>query len=366
MHARIAHAELYRRTGLQFLPFNTIYQLAAEGRLAEAEQLLLIPDLVASALTGVNVCERTNASTTGLLDVRTGDWDPELLALVGLDPSRMPELVEPGTVIGEARAATPVVAVGSHDTASAVVGVPLTDPDAAYISCGTWGLVGVELDRPVLTEEARLANFTNEGGVDGRTRFLTNVMGTWLLSETLRTWGESDLSGLLAQAEAYGGTGALFDVQDPRFLAPGDMPVADRRLVPRARRRAAGRPRGDRAEHRPQPGRGVRRRGLAAVLALRAAASAVCTSSAAAPRTRCSASSSPTASACRSSPARSRRPRSATCSSRRRALGALSGTLEDLRALVARTHPPDRLPPRSPLMPAMKRQFPKAARPRAR
>ena len=195
MHAQVGQDELYRRTGLQFLPFNTIYQLAAETRLAEAEQLLLIPDLVASALTGVNVCERTNASTTGLLDVRTGDWDAELLALVGLDRGPAAGAGRPRhRHRQDATRATPVVTVGSHDTASAVVGVPLTDPDAAYISCGTWGLVGVELDRPVLTDEARAANFTNEGGVDGRTRFLTNVMGTWLLSETLRSWGDDDLA----------------------------------------------------------------------------------------------------------------------------------------------------------------------------
>lgn len=222
VHARFAPDELYRRTGLQFLPFNTIYQLAAETRLAEAQQLVLIPDLVASALTGVNVCERTNASTTGLLDVRSGEWDAELLALVGLDPALLPTLVDPGTVIGD-HDGTPVVAVGSHDTASAVVGVPMPERDAAYISCGTWGLVGVELDGPVLTEEARSANFTNEGGVDGRTRFLTNVMGTWLLSETLRSWGEDDVGALLAQAAAYGGTAPLFDVQDPRFLLPNDQ-----------------------------------------------------------------------------------------------------------------------------------------------
>ena len=224
VHARIGPDELYRRTGLQFLPFNTIYQLAAERRLAEAERLLLVPDLVTWSLTGRAVCERTNASTTGLLDLRTGTWDPELLALVGLDPAQLPELVDPGTVVGD-HEGTPVVTVGSHDTASAVVGVPMTEPDAAYVSCGTWGLVGVELDRPVVTDASRAANFTNEGGVDGRVRFLTNVMGTWLLSETLRTWGTGDLAGLLAQAAAYDGPVALFDVQDPRFLPPGDMPA---------------------------------------------------------------------------------------------------------------------------------------------
>ena len=120
-----------------------------------------------------------------------------------------------------------MVTVGSHDTASAVVGVPMTEPDAAYISCGTWGLVGLELDRPVVTEESRAANFTNEGGVDGRVRFLTNVMGTWLLSETLRSWGtarseQQSLSTLLDLAAAYVGPEVVFDVQDARFIPPND------------------------------------------------------------------------------------------------------------------------------------------------
>jgi rhamnulokinase len=238
VHARMGPEELYRRTGLQFLPFNTIYQLAAEQRLAEAEQLLLVPDLVTYWLTARAVCERTNASTTGLLHVHTREWDPELLALVGVEPRQLPELVDPGTVVGETllngHGGTPVVTVGSHDTASAVVSVPMTEPDAAYISCGTWGLVGVELDHPVVTEEARAANFTNEGGVDERVRFLTNVMGTWLLSETLRSWGTEELSTLLDLAAAYQGPEVVFDVQDARFTAPnefgpGDMPsrIAD-------------------------------------------------------------------------------------------------------------------------------------------
>lgn len=221
VHERLSPEELYARTGLQFLPFNTIYQVAAERRLAEADRLLLVPDLMTWWLTGRAVCERTNASTTGLLDVRTGDWDPELLSVVGLDLAQLGDLVDPGTVVGEHHG-TPVVAVGSHDTASAVVGVPMTEPDAAYVSCGTWGLVGVELDQPVLTEASRAANFTNEGGVDGRVRFLTNVMGTWLLSETMRAWGESDLAAWLARAAAYDGPVAGFDVQDPRFLPPND------------------------------------------------------------------------------------------------------------------------------------------------
>jgi len=226
VHARITAEDLYRRTGLQFLPFNTIYQLAAEPRLPDADLMLLVPDLVTWSLTGRAVCERTNASTTGLLDVQTREWDAGLLALVGLDAAQLPELVDPGTLVG-GHHGTAVVTVGSHDTASAVVGVPMTDGDAAYISAGTWGLVGVELDRPVVTEAARAANFTNEGGVDGRTRFLTNVMGTWLLSETLRAWATSgwsgDLTALLGEAAAYDGEVTLFDVQDPRFLPPGDQ-----------------------------------------------------------------------------------------------------------------------------------------------
>ncbi len=224
VHAAVSRVDLFQRTGLQFLPFNTIYQLAAEKRLPEADRLLLIPDLLTWWLTGQAICERTNASTTGLLDVRAGEWDPELLALVRLDPAQLGELVDPGIVVGE-HEGTPVVTVGSHDTASAVVGVPMTEPGSAYISCGTWGLVGVELEHPVLTEESRVANFTNEGGVDGRVRFLTNVMGTWLLSEAMRTWGERDLATRLAEAAAYDGPVTAFDVQDPRFLPPGDMPT---------------------------------------------------------------------------------------------------------------------------------------------
>ena len=122
-----------------------------------------------------------------------------------------------------------LVAVGSHDTASAVVAVPMSGEDAAYISCGTWGLVGVELETPIASVASRIANFTNEAGVDGRTRFLTNVMGTWILSEAMRTWeGEGDLTSIdqvLAEAAALDRPVPLFDVQDPRFLAPGDMPA---------------------------------------------------------------------------------------------------------------------------------------------
>ncbi|WP_308798481.1 rhamnulokinase [Agromyces silvae] len=242
VHRVVPFAELYRRNGLQFLPFNTVYQLAAErdgdGCLGLADSLLLIPDLIGFQLTGSKVAERTNASTTGLLGVETGEWDHELIERLRLEASVLPRLVSPGDSLGGLRPAVAadlgapegldVVAVGSHDTASAVVAVPMRAESAAYISCGTWGLVGVELEAPVTSDAAREANFTNEGGVDGRVRFLHNVMGLWLLSESLRWWergGETiDLPELLAQAAAVTGEVTVFDANDPRFMAPGDLP----------------------------------------------------------------------------------------------------------------------------------------------
>lgn len=244
VHGTVDFAQLYQRNGLQFLPFNTLYQLAVESQLDSADRLLLIPDLLGYWLTGAQYSEITNASTTGLVDVHTGQWDTELMAQLGLSPELFAPLAAPGTLIGTTRPALtdalggaeiPVTLVGSHDTASAVVGTPLSTPDAAYISCGTWGLVGLELSAPVVSDAAREANFTNEGGVDGTTRFLTNVMGTWLLSETLRTWqartGDAeDLVTLLHRAaEVPAGQVVVFDVSDPRFIPPGDMPerIAD-------------------------------------------------------------------------------------------------------------------------------------------
>ncbi|MCZ4499686.1 MAG: rhamnulokinase [Marmoricola sp.] len=237
VHAVTRPADLYARNGLQFLPFNTLYQLAADDLVASADQLLLVPDLIGYWLTGTAVTERTNASTTGLLDVTTGDWDRDLVTRLGIPDTLLTGLVSPGDSLGallpdvsDATGAfgAQVTAVGSHDTASAVVGVPLQSDDAAYISCGTWGLVGIELEKPVLTDAAREANFTNEGGVDGRVRFLTNVMGLWLLSESLRAWEREghpeSLEGLLAAAASLPPSKRVFDVQDPEFLLPGNMP----------------------------------------------------------------------------------------------------------------------------------------------
>ncbi|WP_341935580.1 rhamnulokinase [Microbacterium sp. LWO14-1.2] len=238
VHAVAPFAELYQRNGLQFLPFNTLYQYRVDPRLPEAEVALLVPDLIAFFLTGVAVAERTNASTTGLLGVTTGEWDAELADRLGIPSRVLPPLVDPGTVIGALRpelaqrigAALPVIAVGSHDTASAVAAVPLSSPHSAYISCGTWGLVGVELAEPVLTDAARAANFTHERGVDRRYRFLHNVTGLWLLSETVRAWESEDgaaidLPSLLDQASGVGGDVPLFDANDPSVSAPGDMPA---------------------------------------------------------------------------------------------------------------------------------------------
>lgn len=238
VHALVPFDDLHARNGLQFLPFNTLYQLRSDELRHDADTALLIPDLLAFLLTGARVAERTNASTTGLLDVRAGTWDQALATRLGIDASLLPDLVDPGTVIGRLRsevaerigADLPVIAVGSHDTASAVVAVPMTSPRAAYISCGTWGLVGVERVEPILTAAARDANFTNERGVDDRFRVLHNVTGLWLLSETVRAWEAEDgapidLSGLLAEAAAAEPPSAVFDANDPALSAPGDMPA---------------------------------------------------------------------------------------------------------------------------------------------
>lgn len=242
VHATVGAAELYERNGLQHLPFNTIFQLATEDQLLGlADRVLLLPDLLAHWMTGADVAERTNASTTGLLRADTGTWDLELAERLGIPAGILPPLVDPGGRLGALRGEAArtvgreidVLAVGSHDTASAVVAIPNPGRDFAFISCGTWGLVGLELDAPVITDEARAANFTNEGGVDGRVRFLHNVMGLWLLSESQRYWEpsatdderSSSLQQLLAAAADVRGTTEPFDVNDPVFMAPGDIPV---------------------------------------------------------------------------------------------------------------------------------------------
>ncbi|WP_127132049.1 rhamnulokinase family protein [Georgenia sp. SYP-B2076] len=251
---QVPAGELYAATGVQVQPFNTVFQLVAAARTAQlgaARRLLLIPDLLGYWLTGEQVAELTNASTTGLLDVRARRWSESVGQRVRdgfgvgvLD--LLPPLAEPGTVLGPLRGEVgraagglhaAVVAVGSHDTASAVVAVPATRPDFAYISCGTWSLVGLELDSPVLTEASRAANFTNELGLDGTVRYLRNVMGLWLLQECVRAWQEDgdavDLAALITEAGRVTPLRRVIDVDDADLLAPGDMPARLARAVAR-------------------------------------------------------------------------------------------------------------------------------------
>jgi sugar (pentulose or hexulose) kinase len=237
--ARIPAGELYAVTGIQQLPINTICQLAAAAgtpQLRAAATLLLIPDLLGYWLTGSIGAELTNASTTGLLDVRAQAWATSVMDRAALRPAVFPPLRQPGDVIGELRPdvaagaglppGLPVIAVGSHDTASAVAGVPAQGGNYAYISCGTWSLVGMELGRPVLTEASRRANFSNETGIDGTIRYLRNVAGLWLLQESLRTWSADDRLGeLLTAAAREPALVSVIDPDDPAFLPPGDMPA---------------------------------------------------------------------------------------------------------------------------------------------
>lgn len=242
---------LYARNGLQFQPFNTLFQRVAdraERRADCARTALLIPDLLAYWLTGQARSELTNASTTGLVNAAGRDWDPEILNRVRDDfgvEQLFPPIISPGEILGEARVEgldlrtstgkrTPVVAVGSHDTASAVAGVPARTGSFAYISSGTWSLVGTELSAPVLSDEARAANFTNELGMDGTVRFLANIMGMWVQQECLRQWasfgdeasgasGRVDWPLLDAQTEAAQPVRYLLDMSSPELMAPGDM-----------------------------------------------------------------------------------------------------------------------------------------------
>ncbi|MBT1608195.1 rhamnulokinase [Curtobacterium flaccumfaciens] len=237
VHDRMAATELYARNGLQHLPFNTLFQWAGDPSLQLAQRALLVPDLLGYWLTGVEAAERTNASTTGVLNATTRGWDPAVRAAAGLPAGLLPTLRDPGDRLGPLLPSVAalvggqadVTLVGSHDTASAVVAVPATEPDFAYISSGTWSLVGVELDAPVLSDAARRANCTNEGGVDGRVRFLKNVSGLWLLSESVRTWERGgdhvDLEALLVSAAAVTAPVPVFDPADESFTAPGDMPA---------------------------------------------------------------------------------------------------------------------------------------------
>jgi rhamnulokinase len=229
---RVARDEQYAVTGIQTMPINTVFQLLADegsAALKAASRLALVPDLLALWLSGELANERTNASTTGLLDARTGEWAADLIARLGLPGALFDQLVEPGAVLGPALGdhglgPVPVFAVASHDTASAFVAAPVRDEHAAILSSGTWSLLGLELPAPVLTGAARDANLTNERGIDGSTRLLKNVMGLWLEQECARAWG-LDHAEIFAAAEAAPAGGPLFDPDDESLLLPRDMPA---------------------------------------------------------------------------------------------------------------------------------------------
>ena len=243
VRAIIPDEELFARTGIAFNSFNTLYQLYAmkeEGdpALESAQDLLFLPDLLAYFLTGKKGTEYTIASTSQLLNPFTRDWDRELMAKLGIPAHIFGEVKLPGTVRGTllpeiARecgvAEIPVIAIGGHDTASAVAAVPAQEKGFAYISSGTWSLLGAEVQEPLCTEGVMKANYTNEGGVDGSIRLLKNIMGLWIIQECKREWDRrgsetsfGELVELSMQAPAFK---AILDVDDACFLAPGDMPA---------------------------------------------------------------------------------------------------------------------------------------------
>lgn len=243
--ARIPREKLYALTGIQSIFFNTLYQVASlslnsSPALQHAKHLLFTPDLINYWLSGHIANEYTIASTSQMLDAKARTWCQELLLAIGVPRTLFPELVMPatwksklGTVqanIGDAIGATgiPVIAVGSHDTASAVAAIPATGEDWLFLSSGTWSLLGVEVDQPVLTPKAAAYNLTNEGGVGGKIRLLKNIAGLWLVQECRRAWAkqgkEYDYATLTQMAAAAEAGVALIDPDDASFSTPGDMP----------------------------------------------------------------------------------------------------------------------------------------------
>ena len=239
--ASVPRAELYGRTGIQMMDFNTIFQLYAQREegfspYLHAQEMLFLPDLLAYLLTGEKVCEYTIASTSGMLDPRTRQFDGELLARLGLRGDLLRPIVEPGTLVGMLRpalaaetglGAVPVIAVAGHDTASAIAAVPAGDERFAYLSSGTWSLMGIEAPAPIINEASARCDFTNEGGIDGTTRFLKNITGMWLLEQCRKVWSGAGRDYSYAELVAMAGTEAAFpgriDPDDPRFAHPADM-----------------------------------------------------------------------------------------------------------------------------------------------
>ncbi len=235
---------IYRTTGIQFLPFNTLYQLYATQELTPrifelAEHLVTVPDLFNFWLTGKIVCERTNASTTQFLDVHKREWSTEILRKLGISTHMLPPLAEAGTILGnllpelaannDALSGTSVIAPACHDTGSAFAAVH-SGRETALISSGTWSLLGTELSAPIVTDEARRLNFTNEGGVDGTVRLLKNICGLWLLERCRKDWQSegraTEYQELLAQAAVEPPLQHLINPDDSSFVLPQHMPQA--------------------------------------------------------------------------------------------------------------------------------------------
>lgn len=240
---KVSKQKIYRETGIQFMPINTVFQLFAAKRetpelLRAARTLLTIPDLFHYWLTGNAVCEFTNATTTQMVNPQERTWARALMEQLDL-PSQLPaKMVEPGTAVGTVKdelvprteqRGTPVIAPASHDTGSAVAAVMARD-GTAFLSSGTWSLIGTELDSPIISDESLRRNFTNEGGVCGTTRFLKNVMGLWMLQCCRQWWARQekayDYRELMELAAREPGFGALVDPDDDTFLRPTDMPAA--------------------------------------------------------------------------------------------------------------------------------------------
>ncbi|MDO8681972.1 MAG: rhamnulokinase family protein [Armatimonadota bacterium] len=239
---RVPRAEIYERTGIQFMQINTLYQLLKMALdksplLGAAETMLLMPDLFNYWFTGVKTSEYSIATTSQCYDPRKRAWAVDLLEQMSVPTHILPPVVDPGSVIAPLRKELaeeaglpqiPIIAPATHDTGSAVAAVPATGKDHVYISCGTWALMGVELDAPLINEKALELNFTNEGGVFGSVRFLKNIAGLWLVQECRRHWAregeEITYAGMTEVASSEKPFKYLVDPDDPSFLAPGDMP----------------------------------------------------------------------------------------------------------------------------------------------
>lgn len=248
----VPRRQVFDATGLQFLPFNTLFQVMAlktqgSPQLQTARTMLLIPDLLHFWLTGNKASEYTIASTSQMLDARARNWHEDLLRRLSLPTRILPGIVEPGTVLAQLRDTvavqtglagdTPVISPGSHDTASAVVAVPAEGDNWAYLSSGTWSLMGIELPQPLINDRVADLNFTNEGGVGHTIRFLKNIAGLWLVQECRRTWlrsgEEYSYDDLTQRASAAPPLQSFVEPDDPTFLAPADMPAAIREYCQR-------------------------------------------------------------------------------------------------------------------------------------